>query len=378
MNQACNINVLDVRLSLMNKYKIKTVADIKEFARNSVPKFEVVSLFAGGGGSSTGYRMAGGKILAINEFIPEAISTYKSNWPDVDILSGDVRDLTAEQILTKIGKKQGELDLLDGSPPCSAFSTAGAKDKNWGKTKKYSDSHQDKVEDLFFEYIRILRGVMPKVFVAENVAGLTKGKSKGYLNEILRGLKGSGYEVSCKILDAKWLGVPQTRTRAIFVGIRKDIWVDSYKNNLHPKPHKEFISLENAFNGLTFSDKDKKDTDLSRFAVGKELIKLTAGEQSEKYFQLIKCSRKNVAGCLTASAGNIGIACIKHWDNRAFTVSECKRIMSIPDDYILTGTYQQQVERLGRMVAPHMMKAVAENLCNLGVFDERYAKRLDF
>jgi DNA (cytosine-5)-methyltransferase 1 len=372
MNQACNINALDARLSLMSKYKIKTVSEIKEAAMNRLPNFEVVSLFAGGGGSSTGYRMAGGKVLAVNEFIPEAITTYEANWPDTTVLSGDVRNLTADQILAAIGKEKGELDLLDGSPPCSAFSTAGARDKNWGKTKKYSDSEQDSVEDLFFEYIRILRGVMPKVFIAENVAGLTKGKAKGYLNEILRGLKESGYEVSCKILDAKWLGVPQTRTRTIFIGIRKDLWLDGYSGKLHPKPDQGFTSLQDAFDGLSFSDEDRVETDLTRYAVGKELLKLSAGEQSKKYFQLVKCSRKNVAGCLTASAGNTGIACIKHWDNRAFTVAECKRIMSVPDDYVLTGTYKQKVERLGRMVAPHMMRAVAENLCALGVFNERH------
>jgi len=124
----------------MGDYIIPSVAEIKAAASLNKPKFEAVSLFAGGGGSSTGYRMAGGKVLAINEFIPEAINTYRANWPDTIILPGDVRKLTAEHILAEIGKAKGELDLLDGSPPCSAFSTAGAREKGWGKTKKYSDN----------------------------------------------------------------------------------------------------------------------------------------------------------------------------------------------------------------------------------------------
>lgn len=344
------------------------LSDIKKIPT----RFEVVSLFAGGGGSSTGYRMAGGKVLAVNEFIPEAVNTYKANWSDTIILPGDVRKLTPEEILKTIEKKEGELDLLDGSPPCSAFSTAGSREKGWGQVKKYSDAQQGNVEDLFFEYTRILRGLMPKVFIAENVAGLTKGIAKGYLNEILRELKSSGYEVSCKILDAKWLGVPQSRTRAIFLGVRKDLWKDQYAEKLYPQPQSKTVSLEEAFSGLIFTEEDRRETDISGYAVYRELKNLPHGGQSTKYFQLVKAHPKMPSGCITASAGNVGIACVKHWDNRAFTVAETKRIMTIPDDYVLTGTYQQKIERLGRMVPPLMMKVVADNLFNLGVFNGKH------
>lgn len=358
----------------MSDYAIPTMANIKLSASKNQPKFEVVSLFAGGGGSSTGYRMAGAKVLAINEFIPEAIATYSANWPDTIILPGDVRKLTPEHILSEIGKKKGELDLLDGSPPCSAFSTAGARDKGWGKTKKYSDSEQANVEDLFFEYTRILRGVMPKAFVAENVAGLTKGTAKGYLNEILRELRACGYEVSCKILDAKWLGVPQSRTRAIFVGIRNDLWQPAYKNKLHPVPKTNLITLQDAFVGLDFSDQDKVQTDIKKYSIYKFLKDMPMGTQHAKRFSLHKSHPLKPCQCITATNGNIGAANACHWDNRAFSVAEIKRIMSIPDDYILTGTYQQKVERLGRMVAPLMMKAVADNLNNLGVFNAKHSE----
>lgn len=363
-------SVHGVDLSSMSDYVIPSMADIKLSASKNSPKFEVVSLFADGGGSSTGYRMAGAKVLAINEFIPEAIATYRANWPDTIILPGDVRKLTPEHILIEIGKQKGDLDLLDGSPPCSAFSTAGSRENGWGKIKKYSDSEQKNVEDLFFEYIRILRGTMPKVFVAENVAGLTKGTAKGYLNEILRGLRLSGYQVSCKVLDAKWLGVPQSRTRAIFVGVRDDLWDQKFKDKLHPTPKKEVVILSDAFKGLCFTDKDKQETDLSRFKVLELLKTLQPGQTHHKAFTLVKASKHGQSPCIKATTSKIGARESYHWDNRAFSVSEIKRIMSIPDDYILTGTYQQQVERLGRMVAPFMMKAIAENLCNIGVFND--------
>lgn len=348
-------------------YKIQTVEELRKNTSSGNHKFEVVSLFAGGGGSSTGYRMAGGKILAINEFIPEAVNTYRANWPETKIISDDIRKTSAEDILNLIGRKSGELDLLDGSPPCSAFSTAGKMDKNWGKTKKYSDAIQSNVEDLFYEYIRILQGIKPKVFIAENVSGLVKGASKGYFNDIISKMRKAGYVVSCKVLDARWLGVPQRRARTIFVGIRADLWRDEYKGKLHPKPFLKQVTLAEAFNGLNFTDEDAKQTDISAYSVYLRLKKLAPGEADKNWFNLVKCSPVDVSYCVLATGGNIGAASIKHWDNRAFTISEVKRIMSVPDDYVLTGNFQQQYERLGRMVAPLMMKAVAENLLAIGV-----------
>jgi DNA (cytosine-5)-methyltransferase 1 len=121
---------------------------------------------------------------------------------------------------------------------------------------------------------------------------------------------------------------------------------------------------------LLLNDEDRADTNMEKYAVYKQLKLLKPGEQSKKYFNLIKSRRDSVANCITATCGNIGAAKVCHWDNRGFTVAEVKRIMSVPDDYVLTGTYQQKVERLGRMVAPFMMKAVAENLLSLGVLRE--------
>lgn len=351
----------------MHNYKIPSVIELIKQTENGNNKFSFISLFAGGGGSSTGYRMGGGKALVINEFIPEAIETYKSNWPTTKIIGGDIREITAEDLLKASGMKKGDLDLLDGSPPCSAFSTAGNRDKGWGKTKKYSDSSQTNVEDLFFDYVRMVDGIQPKVFVAENVSGLVKGKAKGYFNQILRELKACGYHVEARVLDARWLGVPQSRARLIFVGVRNDLWKDEYKDQLHPLPHKNIVTLEQAFKGLVFTDTDREETDISKYAVYTEMLKLKKGEQSEKYFSLVRSSPKLHCGCLTASAGNSGAASVKHWDNRAFTVNECKRIMSIPDDYVLTGTYSQRVERLGRMVTPFMYKELSKNLIDIGV-----------
>ena len=126
------------------KYKPYLLKDVH--AGEAQNKFRVISTFAGGGGSSTGYRLAGGKILAINEFVEEARNTYKDNYPNTPILDGDIKELQGKDFLDITKLKEGELELLDGSPPCSAFSMCGTLAREgtvhsdgYGKTKSYSD-----------------------------------------------------------------------------------------------------------------------------------------------------------------------------------------------------------------------------------------------
>lgn len=351
----------------MNSIDFRNIESIKQFYISNPYRFNVISLFAGGGGSSTGYRMSGGNVLLVNEFIEEARNTYRLNWPLTKIIPNDIRTITGNDILSEIGMGEGEIDLLDGSPPCSAFSTSGSRERGWNKNKKYSDTVQGNIQDLFFDYIRILRVIKPRVFVAENVVGLAIGKAKGYFNIILRELRLSGYHVEVKKLDASRLGVPQTRNRLIFIGVRADCMKSKYINNLHPKKFSYKVNLLEAFDGLTLSDRDIQQTDIRKYKIYQYLKELIPGQQHIKIFNLIKANPFSVCPCITAKTGCLSAACPKHWDNRAFTISEIKRIMSLPDNYVLTGDYSKQVERMGRMVPPFMMKAVADNLLDIGV-----------
>ncbi|WBB94202.1 DNA (cytosine-5-)-methyltransferase [Verrucosispora sp. WMMC514] len=204
-------------------YRVPSMAEIRNLPWNGLT---AVSTFSGGGGSSLGYRMAGYRVLWASEFIPAARETYLANAAPYTTVDGrDIRKVTASDILTATGLKAGELDLFDGSPPCASFSTAGKREAGWGKVKKYSDSAQ-RTDDLFFEFVRLIEGVRPKVFVAENVSGLVKGSAKGYFIEIMRALKAAGYRVGAQLLDAQRLGVPQARQRLIFVGVRDDLGKD--------------------------------------------------------------------------------------------------------------------------------------------------------
>ena len=191
----------------------------------------VISTFAGGGGSLTGYMMAGFNDLLAVEWDDNAVETLRLNYPDLDIYHGDIAKLTVEEVLKRTGLKPGELDILDGSPPCQGFSTAG---------KRVMD---DPRNQLFREYVRLLRGLQPKVFVMENVSGMVKGKMKLVFVEILKELKASGYQVSAKLLNAMYFHVPQSRQRMIFIGVRNDLWIEPS----HPKAESQAMRLISIF-----------------------------------------------------------------------------------------------------------------------------------
>lgn len=360
-------------------YQVPSMEDIRAIPWNG---YNAISTFSGGGGSSTGYRMAGFRVLWASEFIDAARETYRANKADYTLVDGrDIRNVTADDILAAINMQPGELDLFDGSPPCASFSTAGKRQAGWGKVKKYSDKEQ-RTDDLFFEYIRLLRGLQPKTFVAENVSGLVKGAAKGYFIEIMRELKASGYRVTCRVLDAQWLGVPQARQRTIFVGVREDLGIDP----AHPKPLPYRYSVREALPWITTiedangyskhahypTDKPRDtiqasrpvnveaETDISRYAIGAEWGMVTAGNE-----------RHTVAGrrplwplsepspTVTATVADASLMNQKKTEKRKFSIAELKRICAFPDDYVLTGTYAQQWERMGRAVPPVMMSHIA-------------------
>lgn len=205
---------------------------MSEIARIRPCGLRVISTFAGAGGSSLGYRMAGCKVLWASEFIDAAREVYQLNAAPGTIIDGrDIREVDPFEVMRTVGIAPGELDILDGSPPCASFSTAGKREAGWGHVKKYSDKAQ-RTDDLFFEYIRFIKAMRPKVFVAENVSGLVKGTAKGYFLEILAAMKACGYRVRAQLLDAQWLGVPQARERIIFIGVRDDLGIEP----VHPKP----------------------------------------------------------------------------------------------------------------------------------------------
>jgi DNA (cytosine-5)-methyltransferase 1 len=359
-------------------YAVLSMAEIRALPWNGL---NVISTFSGCGGSSLGYKMAGFKVLWANEFVQAARDTYAANAPDTILDSRDIRSISPQSILDAIGMKRGDLDLLDGSPPCASFSTAGNRARDWGKVKAYSDTSQQ-TDDLFFEFVRILDGLQPRAFVAENVSGLVKGVAKGYFLEILAAMKACGYNVKAKLLDSRWLGVPQKRQRLIFIGIRNDLELEP----THPKPLTYFYSVRDALPWISGFEADSVGwgdgpvviRDASRDAyltVGAsassgngrltKVIHDTGGAWGEG-----DITDRSAPTVMAQGAGHMQMSYSQE-DNqpglRKFNMAELRRICGFPDDFILTGSYAQQWERLGRAVPPVMMsyvaKEVAATLC---------------
>ena len=353
-------------------------------------KFNVISLFAGGGGSSTGYRLAGGNILCVNEFVEAARDTYRENYPYTKILSSDIKELTGQDFLDATALEAGELDILDGSPPCSAFSvagklshsTAGKHSDGWGQTKNYSDGKMvENIEDLFFEFLRVAKEIQPKVIIGENVAGLTVGEAKQYFNKIQNTFEEIGYDVSAKVLDSRYFGVCQTRTRVFFIGIRNDITEKvglTFLNisSIFPTGSKDVIPLGQALEGLEYDEEEVKmlTEKFSRTAywrdTGSKMPQnpdkvLTGMDYHHKghHFNLKRVSLNAPAPTLTAMGSNDTTAGAFHWSEpRKLTIGELKRIQSLPDDFKLTGKWNQKSERIGRMVPPILLKEIADSV----------------
>lgn len=334
-------------------YRVPSMTEIAALPWNG---FNVVSTFSGCGGSSLGYKMAGFRVLWANEFIPAAQDTYRANHPTTILDTGDIRKVTVDSILEATGLKVGELDLFDGSPPCASFSTSGLREKAWGKVKDYSDTKQ-RVDDLFYEYTRLLKGLQPKVFVAENVSGLVKGTAKGQFIEILAALRDCGYRVDAKVLDAQWLGVPQMRQRLIFIGVRNDL----NAKPAHPQPLIYRYSVRDAWADVPEDDNVRSFKDTKLYP---HWLQCDSKGNNERRLNLKRLRWHEPSNSICQTMSNSpGTAAIAHPDEPRYpTIAELKRIGGFPDDFILTGDFSKQWERIGRAVPPVMMMHIASTI----------------
>ncbi len=184
-------------------------------------KGKVFSCFAGGGGSTMGYKLAGFDVLGCNEIDPKMMEAYKANHnPKYAYLE----PIQTFKLRTDLPDELYQLDILDGSPPCSSFSMAGNREKDWGKEKVFREGQAEQVLDtLFFDFIDLAKKLQPKIVIAENVKGLLLGEAKNYVREIYREFDLAGYYVQHWLLDASKMGVPQRRERVFFIALRKDL-----------------------------------------------------------------------------------------------------------------------------------------------------------
>ena len=321
---------------------------------NTNGKLTVISLFAGCGGSSLGYKMAGFKELLAIDFDENAVKTFKLNFPEVPIWLKDITQIKGKDMLEFCNIKEGELDVLDGSPPCQGFSIAG-------KRKVY-----DKRNDLVLEYIRLVNELQPKVFVMENVSGMVQGTMKGLFKEYMLKMKALNYMVKCKLMNAKYYNVPQSRKRLIWVGVRKDL----EKEEVFPKGNKKLITVKAAIFDLE-EEEENKDTNhewipvLEKHKVYPFMKKAKQGEKLG--FGLSKRLNYSLPSPTIQTSGVAGPYIGSSWFchptlDRPISIREALRLQSFSDSFLVIGTLKDKAHVIGNSVPPLFMYAIAKTV----------------
>ena len=384
------------------KYFRYTLDDLEKSANRKL--FTYISFFAGGGGSSAGYKLAGGDCKFVNEFQQVAVDTYLANWPNTPHICDDIKNISGKQIMEMTGIQEGELDILDASPPCPPFSMSGTKQKGWGKEKTAYGMKQKNIEDLTWEVIRITGEMKPKVVICENVKGLTMEYASEHLQRMVNDFESQGYTTVWKVLKGQEQGVPQKRERVFIVSIRNDVMDDIGMpfmciNNVFPEPEKEFATIQDAIGDLKHDNENASEAyelveAMKKGAKWKWLKRLpknpdrvvsvgddvvgpwydkviahrkkwgkTVPERKMSFYQSRRVPYNQASHTLSEQGLMTSLAVHLHpEEDRVFTTKESARIMTLPDDYKFTGTLNQNLARIGLMVAPICMKYLADEI----------------
>lgn len=348
-------------------------------------KPKVLDLFCGCGGLSLGFEQTGKyDIVAGIDNYEDALNTFELNHHGAKGLNIDLFD---ENFIDEVKKNIGtDIDVVVGGPPCQGFSVTGPR------------NFDDKRNTLYLAMVKTVEAFRPKAFLVENVPGLVNMYKGQVKDKIIERFTELGYNVQYKILTAADYGVPQTRRRVFFIGIRKDI--DRAFN--YPEPildEKNYVSTSDAISdlpecididklGTEVADYDKKPSTEYQKKMRKHSSKLfnhVASAHSKKVTNVISLvpdggnykdlpegvgtNRKfHVAWTRYNSkkpSSTIDTGHRNHFHyklNRVPTVRENARLQSFPDNFRVTGSKTSQFRQVGNAVPPLLAQAVAEKI----------------
>ena len=323
-----------------------------------------IELFAGAGGLALGLEQAGFEEIGLVEFDAKACETLRMNRPKWNVIEEDIVDVSKRDLLKEFNLKEGELDLLSGGYPCQSFSYAGKK-----------LGLEDIRGTMFYYYAEFLRQLKPKMFLAENVKGLTthdKGKTIQTMIDVFEDLD---YSVEWKVLNAWDYGVAEKRQRVVIIGIRNDL-KDKVKFE-YPEQHEYKPVLRDAL-------KDVPDSPGAKYP-----------ESKKKVFDLVPpggywrdlpddVAKDYMKSCYYMGGGRTGIARRISWDepcltltcspmmkqtdrchpdeSRPFTTREYARIQSFPDEWQFAGKVNDIYKQIGNAVPVNLAKCVGESI----------------
>ena len=327
------------------------LSDLEQVPKNGL---KVFSTFSCGGGSSMGYKLAGYEVLGNVEIDPKIAAIYKkNNHPKISYCM-DIRDFNK---LEDLPEALFDLDVLDGSPPCSVFSFMGKRQEGWGKEKVFREGQKkQRLDDLFPAFIKTVEKLRPRAYIAENVEGLVKGNARGYVREIVEGLHEIGYTVQIFLLDSAEMGVPQRRRRVFFVGHKKELEYPAISLKFCEPPilfgqirTETGIPVTNAFLKDLISRRkpsDNKLLDVSKRERGRENLYSWRFEKDDK---VALC---NVAG----SRG------VRFYDGMYMSDLDVIRTQTFPEDYDFGD--QDVAYVCGMSVPPVMMAQIASQVAD--------------
>jgi len=248
-------------------------------------------------------------------------------------------------LLNATGLDVGELDILDGSPPCQGFSTAG---------KRVLD---DPRNSLFKQQLRLIDELKPKHVVIENVSGMIKGAMKPVAGEVVASLKERGYKVAAGLMEAQYFGVPQFRPRVFFIGSR--IGQPSL-----PRPTSRPVSCRVALRGVVpdetppMSPKQRllcKDIQIGED--GADAMKRLTGREIDYATKMLHPDKPSPTLLKTWPPGGFF-----HWERRFLSIREALVLTGFPAGYILPGAFKDRWARIGNSVAPPMSREIVKQV----------------
>ncbi|MDO4524428.1 MAG: DNA cytosine methyltransferase [Bacteroidales bacterium] len=345
---------------------------------------KVGDLFAGVGGMSQGFKMAGGfEISFAVEYEKDIADAYKKNHINTDVYAMDIRNIDVEEL----HKKHPSIDVMIGGPPCQGFSQKGKR-----------LSIDDPRNFLFQQFVRFVKEFKPKYFVLENVPAIITTANGFFKEQIISAFNKIGYDVTCDVLCAADFGVPQDRRRAVFIGQLGELQIEL------PKPTNKRVNIKDAIYDLPFiasgegeeeSSYDKKPTSeyqklmrgncnvlynhkatkhnalaLNRLSMipkgaGKEVLppeERTKSIYSGTWSRMIEddISVTITTRYDTPSSGRFTHPIL----DRCITTREAARIQSFPDSFRFYGSKTCQMKQVGNAVPPLLAKAIAEQIKN--------------
>ncbi len=329
-------------------------------------KRKCIELFAGAGGLALGLEQAGFEEVALIEIDKTACETLKLNRPEWNVLNEDIVEVSKRDLLKEFKLKEGELDLISGGYPCQSFSYAG---KQLGL--------DDVRGTMFYYYAEFIKQLKPKMFLAENVKGLTTHDGGKTIETMINVFEDLGYKVEWKVLNAWDYGVAQKRQRVVIIGIRKDL-ISKVKFE-YPDPHEYKPVLRDVLNnvpnsvGAKYPEKKKKVFDLvPPGGYWKDLPDDVAKEYMKSCYYM-GGGRTGIARRLSWDEPSLTLTCSPMMkqtdrchpdDSRPFTIREYARIQSFPDSWNFAGKMNAVYKQIGNAVPVNLARCVGESIMN--------------